>query len=372
MTCPRRALLAGACALVAALAAGCGADRDPAATKPDAAPSAAVPPPVNIERPRPGAAVRARRQDGSNVAVTVTVAGRADALQTVFVQAGCAAPECRQVAFSDAEGRWTASLELVLPARRDRLDLTAGYATASASDPSARVRVSVRAPKRSATAARRESRRSTEQGPRSPRTSPAPAPRTSPRSPGPAAPAPAPSPPATSPPARGTGSERRALVLVGDSLAVGVRSLLAPLLPGWQVRVDGRTGRPLAEGMGIVAGTPLPSDGSTVLAISLFTNDDPTETRELEAAVRASLARAGSNGCVLWATIVRPPLNGVGYQAANSLLRRLAEDDERLRIVPWAEEVAARPSLLGGDGIHATPQGYQARAQLYARSAQSC
>jgi hypothetical protein len=367
-----KAGLACACALAAALASGCGASGHSATSPPDADTAAPAPRPVSIERPRPDAGVRARPRNDSSVAVAFTVGGRADALQTIYVQAGCAAPECRQIAFSDGEGSWTASLELILPAHRDRLDITAGYATASASDPSAAVQVSVRPPARRLKPTRRERRRPTPQTAPSQGTASAPAPQTSTPAPTPAAPTPAPSPPATPPPAPRAGSERRALVLVGDSLAVGVRSLLPTLLTGWRVKVDARTGRPLAEGMDIVAGTPLPSDGSTVLAISLFTNDDPTHARELEAAVRASLAQVGPNGCVLWATIVRPPLNGVSYEAANSLLRRLADRDERLRIVPWAEEVAARPSLLAADGVHATPQGYQARAQLYARAAQSC
>jgi hypothetical protein len=159
-------------------------------------------------------------------------------------------------------------------------------------------------------------------------------------------------------------------VLVGDSLAVGIESLLPSLLPGWRVSVDGRVSRPLAEGMAIVRQTSIPSDG--VLAVSLFTNDDPTHTAQLQAAVRSTLERVGSRGCVIWATIVRPPLNGVSYTAANNVLRRMAASEPRLRLVPWAEEVAARPSLVGGDGVHPTPAGYRLRAQLYARAAQSC
>ena len=57
-----------------------------------------------------------------------------------------------------------------------------------------------------------------------------------------------------------------------------------------------------------------------MLAISLFTNDDPTHTDALEAAVRRTLALVGSRGCVIWATIARPPVNGVSYRAANTLL----------------------------------------------------
>jgi lysophospholipase L1-like esterase len=75
---------------------------------------------------------------------------------------------------------------------------------------------------------------------------------------------------------------------------------------------------------------------------------------------------------VIWATIVRPPVNGSTYRAANAVLARLAADDPRLRLVPWAEKGAADPNLVGADGVHPTPAGYGLRAQLYAQAARSC
>lgn len=48
---------------------------------------------------------------------------------------------------------------------------------------------------------------------------------------------------------------------------------MAGALPGWNVTVDARVGRPLAEGMQIFDSTP--GRSHTVYAFSLFTNDDP-------------------------------------------------------------------------------------------------
>ena len=120
--------------------------------------------------------------------------------------------------------------------------------------------------------------------------------------------------------------------------------------------------------MGILAAEP---DPPAILAFSLFTNDDPSATAALERAVRATASRPG--GCAVWATIVRPPYNGVSYDAANRVLERLASDPQlRLRLVPWAEAVARSPSFVAGDGVHATPEGYRARAELYAQAIRSC
>jgi hypothetical protein len=161
-------------------------------------------------------------------------------------------------------------------------------------------------------------------------------------------------------------------VLIGDSLAVGIRSLLPGLLRGYSVTANALTGRPLAAGMQIVANTDLRSQ-PTVLALSLFTNDDPRNVDALEAAVRSSVAAVGPDGCAVWATIARPPYGGVSYRAANARLASLeAELSPHLILVPWAETVSAEPGLLAGDGVHGSPAGYQARAALYAQAIQSC
>lgn len=160
----------------------------------------------------------------------------------------------------------------------------------------------------------------------------------------------------------------RAVLVVGDSLAEGMAAALRAALPGWRVRIDALTGRALAAGMRILAAEAAPP---AILAISLFTNDHPLNTRALRAAVRASATRPG--GCSVWATIVAPPFEGVSSDAANSLLRRLARDPElELELVDWARAVARTPSLMSSDGVHASPAGYRARALMYAAAIRAC
>lgn len=158
------------------------------------------------------------------------------------------------------------------------------------------------------------------------------------------------------------------LTVVGDSLAVGTEPPLRTALPGWRVTSDGRVSRPLAEGMGMLAMTPL-RPAPDVLALSLFTNDDPRNVDALDAAVRTSLDLAP---CVLWATIVRPPVAGLSYRRVNARLRALAEEDPRLRIVDWATAVAGHRRWLTKDRVHPTATGYAERARLYADAALGC
>jgi hypothetical protein len=160
------------------------------------------------------------------------------------------------------------------------------------------------------------------------------------------------------------------VLVIGDSLAVGMEAPLKQELSGWKVEVDALTSRPLATGMQILQRQ---SDPPAILAFSLFTNDGPSNVAALVNAVRATATRSG--GCAVWATIVRPPYQGQSYDAVNRKLKALARQDTfalGLQIVDWAAAVRSEPSLLAGDGVHATPAGYATRAKLYADAIRAC
>ena len=160
----------------------------------------------------------------------------------------------------------------------------------------------------------------------------------------------------------------REVLVVGDSLADEIANLLPAALPGWHVRIDAEWGRPLAEGMRILADEPAPP---AILAISLFTNDDPRNVGALEAAVRATARRPG--GCAVWATIVAPDYAGASHDGANRLLHRLARDPAlKLELVDWARAVQRDGALMSGDEVHASPAGYRARSRMYARAIRAC
>lgn len=353
--------------IAASTAAGCGGQNGSSSSTTSAPPSKV---PLSIDSPEAGTVLEPTRVSPSRVRVTVDLAGHADSSTPVRLDAGCKARPCSVAFFADGAGEWTRRMQLRIPSSRRLLVITASTPAADDVTP---VRLTLRVD-RAARPARPTRRRSRSRpAPTTSTPPPATPPASSTSTPGAPAPTETQAPPATQTQrAPSSGRSSGTLVMIGDSLAVGVRSLLPGLLPGWRVSVNGRVSRPLAEGMNILSETPIPSDGTSVLAMSLFTNDDPTHTAQLQAAVKQTLDQVGANGCVVWATIARPPVNGVSYDAANSLLRRLARSDSRLRIVPWAEQTVARPSLLGSDGVHPTPAGYELRARLYAQAVQSC
>jgi hypothetical protein len=360
-SCRARSGHASALAALLALAlasCGGGSDGDSPATSEAAGPVA-----VEITAPENGARVKAKERVGSRLVGRVAVEGKADVGASLIVQTSCEEAECRQSFTTDTSGEFRELVD-VWSRKGSRNGYVIVGAAGSAPADRERVLVLLEPPKGSGTE-RADAKKQPDRGgsqQQLPESEPEAEATTAPAAPE-TAPAPAPAP-ATG----GPGS----LVMIGDSLAEGTEPFLAGMLDGWKVTTDARRSRPLAEGMQILDATQVPS-GKVVLAFSLFTNDAPGNVGALESAVRKSVQRAGSGGCAVWATIVRPPLGGVSYDGVNARLNALGRELRgRLAIVQWADAVARNPGLVGSDGVHGTSAGYRTRAQLYANAAQSC
>lgn len=293
---------------------------------------------IRFDAPADGARVAATRTGSGALRARVRVRGRARPASMVHLTAACRPQPCRAAVRAGAGGRWAATLVLRARSSARFVTIDAGARRDVLAPGSTVVTVELTAPARarrprSAGVARR-ARRGARAG------------------------------------AAGTRSLPRAVLVIGDSLAKGIEAPLRAQLAGWSVAVDAEIGRPLAEGMRILGAQRSPP---AILAFSLFTNDDPRATAALRDAVRATAARPG--GCAVWATVVRPPLDGVSYDAANRLLRGLAGDPALalgLRLVDWAEAARASPSLIARDGVHPTPAGYGVLARLYAEAIRAC
>jgi hypothetical protein len=304
---------------------------------------APTPAPIAVEVPQPAVAVFAQRLNRRQLTAVVDLAGRAAPDAQLALTGACGRISCEGMTYADASGRWRTRMRLTTPRSHRDVLLRISYWPGQPARRPAFVRVALRR----------------------------------------SAPVPPPAPPTTTPPgAVATGGEpygqRPALVMIGDSLAIGTAAPLAADLHDWDVKADARVGRPLAEGMDILAGATLPSEASgarTLLAFSLYTNDAPVDAARLEAAVRGSVARLGARGCAIWATISRPASRGASYRPVNARLLALAADPQlagRLLVVPWAEQVARHHGWKARDHIHATAAGNLARAQMYADAARAC
>jgi hypothetical protein len=326
--------------------AGCGGDDKPPPPQPTAPPVTSDTVPLTIDEPVASQTLKATRIGGGRLGAPLDVKGQAEPGTAVRVSTGCHVSGCAATDKAEVDNQWAVHVVVKAPESHP----SALVKVADAADQSDVVFVEVRLHAK---------------------------PRKLPKSPPQAAPEPdappnTPSTPAAPPPSAPapSGTPPKTFTMIGDSLAVGTQPYLPSLLPGFKVTTNAQTGRPLATGMQILNTTAV--NGPTALAFSLFTNDDPSHVAQLESAVRTSVSRAGASGCAIWATIVRPPVNGVSYAAANRKLVQLAAQLPRLRIVPWAATVNSHPSWVGADGVHATATGYKARAQMYADAARSC
>jgi hypothetical protein len=275
---------------------------------------------VQVDAPLDGAQLPAVAVGKKRVTAIVALSGRAPAGTNVPISATCRGFDCTAITFAGRDGRWATRIQLMARKGHQRVTVNVGGVLL-------RLTLSKRlAPVFSAPLA-----------------------------------------------LRGGLGGGDAVVVIGDSLAVGMAPALQGLLAGRAVLVDARIGRPLDEGMSVLAGSDPPRAS---FAYSLFANDDPIRIEELDQAVRSSVAALGPHGCAVWATIVRPKVGGRTYARVNARLRALALDPAlsgRLLIADWAQAVRGhRKAWLTKDGIHGTAAGYLARAQLYADALSAC
>ncbi len=98
------------------------------------------------------------------------------------------------------------------------------------------------------------------------------------------------------------------VLVVGDSLAVGMRPFLVPMLGDREVTWDARTGRTTPQGLQVLRAILPPVPPATVV-ISLGTNDG-SDSRRFADRIRRVVRALPPRACVVWPTIIRPPRKG--------------------------------------------------------------
>jgi lysophospholipase L1-like esterase len=171
-------------------------------------------------------------------------------------------------------------------------------------------------------------------------------------------------------PATADAAKRRTVFVNGDSLAVGTEPYLPGDLSGWRVQQSASISRHAPEGPPILRGYG--RGLSRVIVMSLGTNDDPRQVDGFRKAITDTMAIAGSQRCVVWVNIVRPPVAGTSYAGYNRALREESRPRENLRVVNWVRLMREHPEWSGSDGVHVNATGYQARARTIAKSVKRC
>jgi lysophospholipase L1-like esterase len=165
-------------------------------------------------------------------------------------------------------------------------------------------------------------------------------------------------------PSLSTGS----VLVIGDSLGVGTEPYLERQLYGTRITNDSEVGRPSSGGLEPLRSLLAPSDAVVVFALG--TNDGTSETAAFANNLEQAASIAGDR-CIVIPTLARPPVDGVGVDGMNAVIRGFAASHPNVEIVDWHAAVASQPNLLF-DGVHAVSQGYALRAAMIAQAVDTC
>lgn len=159
------------------------------------------------------------------------------------------------------------------------------------------------------------------------------------------------------------------VLVIGDSLQVGTGPYLEQQLGPVPVEFDQEQSRGSAVGLSILRERLRPEQN--VVIFDMGTNDDPGNPDALIATMSAARQAAGER-CLIIATILRPPSNGVSVAGMNVALERFAVATPNVVLVDWQGIATSTPGILYDDGVHARPEGYRLRGRLLAEAVASC
>ena len=145
------------------------------------------------------------------------------------------------------------------------------------------------------------------------------------------------------------------VLIVGDSIAVGLRPYLTEMITDREVTFDAKNGRTTPQGLRALR-FELTRYAPQAVVINLGTNDG-SNPRMFAARIDKALRAVPRSACIFWPTIVRAPRKGA-YKALNRVLRDAARRDRRLTIINWDRMVAKGTGALR-DGVHPTQESYR-------------
>ena len=145
------------------------------------------------------------------------------------------------------------------------------------------------------------------------------------------------------------------VLLLGDSLAVGIAPYVDAGLGERTLSVDAAEGRGTATSVSLL--TPYAASSAPDWIVSLGTNDN---TEEFEANARALMELAGPDRCVVWFDVWRAATD----ESINATLSQIAADNPNLHLIPWHDTSAMHTEWFSGTDVHPSSEGSAVRGQM--------
>lgn len=152
------------------------------------------------------------------------------------------------------------------------------------------------------------------------------------------------------------------VLIVGDSLAVGMRPFLGEMIRDRVITFDVLAGRTTPQGMRALR-EDLRLLAPQTVVINLGTNDG-SSAGVFADRIRRTLAALPADACVVWPAISRPPRKG-RYHGLNRVLRRAARRNSRLTVIDW-DRMVSKGTVALPDGIHPDADGFRFRSHVTA------
>jgi len=152
------------------------------------------------------------------------------------------------------------------------------------------------------------------------------------------------------------------VLIVGDSLAVGMQPFLSEMITDREVTFDVRNGWTTPQGM-VALHLDLQQYSPQTVVLSLGTNDGSNPSVFADR-VRRTMSAMPPFACVVWNAIIRPKRKGE-YRGLNRVLRDAARHDPRLTIIDW-DRMVQKGQVTLRDGLHPNEDGYRWRAWVTA------
>lgn len=148
--------------------------------------------------------------------------------------------------------------------------------------------------------------------------------------------------------ATGEASEALSVTMIGDSVMLGAAPSLLERLPGCVI--DAKVSRQVIQADKVL--TSLESQGAVgqTVVIALGTNG-PFGTEKGQALID----RLGSGRTIYWVTVYGRELTW--QEDSNAAIRALAENNENVRLIDWAQAASEHAEWICSDGIHLSVEG---------------
>jgi hypothetical protein len=145
------------------------------------------------------------------------------------------------------------------------------------------------------------------------------------------------------------------VLLLGDSLAVGIQYYVDAGLGDRVLTVDAAEGRGTAASVALLS--PYAETSAPVWIVSLGTNDNP---EEFEGQARSIMELAGPDRCVVWFDVWRDGTD----DTINATLTELASKNPTMHLISWHEISSLHTDWFSGADVHPSSEGYAVRGQM--------